>query len=109
MTSCNFTRLVSLEFLLQTGCSIRMLRWSTRRVHMCTSLTPRPMTMVLGLGMRLRVRMHSTFENGVIRNGQQPCSAVNSFIDQGEFGAIKGRTAPHCDKHQFCNKMTVSI
>ena len=35
---------------------------------------------------------------------------TNSFIDQGEFGAMKmlsGRIAPRCDKHQFCDKMTV--
>ena len=79
--------------------------------HMCTSLTPRPMTVVFGLGTRLRVRMHTTFENGVLRNRQQPGSAVNSFIDQGEFGAMKtlsGRIALRCDKLQFCDKMTVS-
>ena len=41
----------------------------------------------------------------------QPGSAVNSFIDQGEFGAMKtlsGRIALRCDKLQFCHKMTVS-
>ena len=41
----------------------------------------------------------------------QPGSAVNSFIDQGEFGAMKtlsGCIGPRCDKHQFCHKMTVS-
>ena len=37
-----------------------------------TSLAPRPMTVVFGLGMRLHVRMCTTFENGVLRNGQQP-------------------------------------
>ena len=76
-----------------------------------TSLAPRPMTVVFGLGTRLRVRMRTTFENGVLRNGQQPASAVNSFIDLGEFAAMKtlsGRIAPRCDKHQFCDKMTVS-
>ena len=34
-----------------------------------------------------------------------------AFIDQSEFEAMKtlnGRRAPHCDKHQFCAKMTVS-
>ena len=39
------------------------------------------------------------------------CACVNNFIDQGEFGAMKtlsGRIAPRCDKHQFCDKMTVS-
>ena len=56
------------------------------------------------------MHMH-TFENGVLCNGQQPGSAVNSFIDQGEFGAMKPPSAcraPQCDKHQFCDKMTVS-
>ena len=67
--------------------------------------------MVFGLGTRLRVHMRTTFENGVLRNGQQPGSTGNSFIDLGEFGAMKmlsGRIAPRCDKHQFCDKMTVS-
>ena len=56
--------------------------------------------------MRMR-----TFKNGVLRNGQQPGSAINSFIDQGEFGAMKTlsvRIAPRCNKLQFCDKMTVS-
>ena len=69
------------------------------------------MTVVLGLGTKLRVRMRTTLENGVLRNGQQPGRAVNSFIDQGEFVAMKtlsGRIAPRCNKHQFCDKMTVS-
>ena len=69
------------------------------------------MTMVFSLGTRLRVRMRTTFENGVLRNGQQSVSAVNNFIDQGEFGAMKtlsDRIAPRCDKHKFCDKMTVS-
>ena len=41
----------------------------------------------------------------------EPASAVKNFIDQGEFGAMKtlsGRITPRCDKHQFCDKMTVS-
>ena len=55
--------------------------------------------------------MRTTFENGVLRNGSGQAEPVNSFIDQGEFGAMKtlsGRIAPRCDKHQFCDKMTVS-
>ena len=55
--------------------------------------------------------MHTTFENGVLRNGQQPASAVNNFIDQGEFGAMKTLSdciAPRYDRHQFCDKMTMS-
>ena len=81
------------------------------RFQVCTNLAPRPMTVVFGLGTRLCVRMRTTFENGVLRNGQQPGSDVNSFIDLGEFGTMKtlsGRIAPRCDKHQFCDKMTVS-
>ena len=69
------------------------------------------MTVVFGSGTRLRVRMHTTFKNGILRNGQQPSRADNSFIDQGKFVAMKtlsGRIAPRCDKHQFCDKMTVS-
>ena len=57
------------------------------------------------------MRMRTVFENGVLRNGKQPGSTVNSFIDQGEFGAVmtlSGRMALRCDKHQFCDKMTVS-
>ena len=71
------------------------------RFHVCTSLVPRPMTVVFGLGTRLRVRMRTTLENGVLRNGQQPGSAMNSFIDQDEFGAMKmlsGCIALSCDK-----------
>ena len=76
-----------------------------------TSLAPRPMTVVFGLGTRLRMRMHTTFENGVLRNGQQPDRAVNSIIDPDEFVVMKtlsGRRAPRNDKHQFRDKMTVS-
>jgi len=55
--------------------------------------------------------MHTTFENGILCNRQHPGSAMNSFINQGEFGAMKtlsGRIALCCDKHQFCDKMMVS-
>lgn len=70
------------------------------------------MTVVFGLGTRLRVRMRTTLENGVLRNGQQPGRAENSFIDQGELEAMKtlsGRKALRYDKDQFCDKMTVTI
>ena len=69
------------------------------------------MTVVLGLGTRLRVRMRTTLKNGVLRNGQQPGSAVNSSIDQGDFRAMKtlsGCIAPRCGKDQLCDKITVS-
>ena len=45
--------------------------------RLCTSLAPRPMTVVFGLGMILYVRMHTKLENGVLRNGQQAQSVVN--------------------------------
>ena len=57
------------------------------------------------------MRMRTTLENGVLRKGQQPGRAENSFIDQGEFVAMKtlsGCKAPSCDKHQFCDNMMVS-
>ena len=55
--------------------------------------------------------MRTTYKNGIMRNGQQQGSAVNSSINQGESRAMKtlsGRIALRCDKHQFCDKMTVS-
>ena len=42
-------------------------------------VAPGPMTVVLGLGMRLWVRMHTRLENGVLQNEQQSGSAVNSL------------------------------
>ena len=42
---------------------------------------------------------------------RQPGRAGSMFINQGEFVAMKtlsGCKTPHCDKHQFCDKMTVS-
>ena len=69
------------------------------------------MTVVFGLGTRLHVHMRTTIENGTLHNRQQPGTAENSFIDQDEFVAMKtlsGCKVLHCDKHQFCDKMTVS-
>ena len=57
------------------------------------------------------MRMRTAIKNGVLRNGQQPGRAKNSFIDQGELVAMKtlsGCKAPRCDKNQFCDKITVS-
>ena len=42
------------------------------------------MSVVFGLGTRLRLHMRTKLENGIQRNGQQP-GAVSSFINQGEF------------------------
>ena len=44
-----------------------------------TSVVPRPMSVVFDLGTRLRVRMRTKLENGVLHNGQQPQSVVNGF------------------------------
>ena len=63
--------------------------------HVCTSLALRPVTAVFGLGTRLRVHMHTTLENGILHNRQQPMKM------------LFGRRAPSCDKHRFCDKMTV--
>ena len=57
------------------------------------------------------MHMHTKLQNGALRNGQQPHSVVNAFIDQGEVEAMKtliGCRAPRCDKDQFRAKMTVS-
>ena len=37
------------------------------------------MIVVFGLETRLHLRMRTTLENGVLRNGQQPQSVVNGF------------------------------
>ena len=60
--------------------------------------------MVFDLETRLHVRMCTRLENGVLRNGQQPGSAVNSYFDQGKVEPVKtlsGCEAAHCDEHQF--------
>ena len=78
---------------------------------MSTSLAPRPMTVVFGLGTRLGVHMRTTLENGVLHNEELSGSAVNNFFDQGNFVAMKmlsGWEAARCDEHQFCAKIKVS-
>ena len=82
--------------------TVPAIRWLPAGFYVCTSLAPRPLTVVFGLGMRLRVHMRTTLENGILHNGQQLGRAVNSFIDQGKFVVMKtlsGRRAPRCDKH----------
>ena len=49
------------------------------RFHLYTSVVPGPMSVVFGLGTRLRVHMRTKLENGVLHNGQQPKSVVNGF------------------------------
>ena len=55
---------------------LRTARW---RFRLCTSLASRPITVVVGLGTRLRLRMCTQLENGVLSNGQQPQSVGNGF------------------------------
>ena len=68
------------------------------------------MTVIIGLGMRL-VHMRTRLENGVLHNGQQPGSAVDSFFDHSKFEAMKllsGWEAAHCDEHLLHAKINVS-
>ena len=69
------------------------------------------MTVVFGLGTRLRMRMRTKSKNGVLSNGQQPQCVVNGFVNQGEFEAMKtpsGWEAVHCDEYPFRTKIKVS-
>ena len=86
---------------------------AARVVHFpcALSVVPRPMSVVFGLGTRLRVRMRTKLENGVLHNEQQPQSVVNGFIDQGEFEVMKtlsGWEAARCDEYPFRTKIKVS-
>ena len=60
------------------------------RFHVCASLVPKPMTVFIGLGTRIGVRM--------------PGSGVNSFYDHRKFEPMKslnGWEAARCDEHPF--------
>ena len=62
----------------------------------------KPMTIVNGFGTRLDVRMCTRLKNSVLRNGEQPGSAGNSFFDYSKFEAIKslsGWDAACCEDH----------
>ena len=73
------------------------------------SLVPKAITMVISLGMRLDVCM--CIQDYVLRNGQQPGSAENSFFDHSKFEAVKllsGWEAARSDEDQFHTKIKVS-
>ena len=55
-------------FYLEEGLGPRLRPCHLYRFHMCTNLTPRPMTVVFGLGTRLCFHTCTTLENGVLRN-----------------------------------------
>ena len=66
------------------------------------------MTVVIGLGTRLDVRMRTRLKHGVLRNRQQP---GNSIFDCSKFEAVKslsGWDAARCDEYQFCAKIKVN-
>ena len=63
------------------------------------------------VGMRVHVCMCTRLENGLLHNGQQLGSAVNSLFVHSNFKATKmlsGYRAPRCGKHQFHTKITVN-
>ena len=66
---------------------------------------------VICLGTRLDVRVRTRLKNDVLRNGQQPGNAGNSFFDYSEFEAVKslsGWVAARRDEHQFRAYIKVS-
>ena len=50
------------------GKRLKTMHVVNSRFCLCTSLIPRPMIMVFGLGARLHVHMHTKFENGILLN-----------------------------------------
>ena len=76
-------------------------------ISLVTSLVLRPMIVVFGLGTRLHVHMHTTLENGVLRNGQQPECCEWLLSTKVKLKPIDC-TVPCCDKDQFRAKMMVS-
>ena len=54
------------------GKTVPAMRTGNWPFRLCTSLASRLMIVVFGLGTRLRVRMRTKLENGVLSNGQQP-------------------------------------
>ena len=63
--------------------SVPAMRTGSWLFRLCTSLASRLMIVVFGLGTRLRVRMRTKLENGVLSNGQQPQSVVKGFCWPG--------------------------
>ena len=82
------------------------------RFHSCTSLIPKPMIVVIGLGMRLDAHMRTRLENGVLRSGQQPGSAENSLFDHSKFEgkkSLSGWEAARSDEDRFRAEIKVSV
>ena len=51
------------SYVVSMNCYAVLTMWCV-----CTNLAPRPMTVVFGLGTKLRLRMHTRLENGVLHN-----------------------------------------
>ena len=82
------------------ACSGKYCLLVNSQFRLCTSLIPKPMTVVFGLGMRLCVCKDTNLENGILCN--MPQSVVNDFFDHSEFEAINilnSHRAPCCNKH----------
>ena len=57
-----------------------------------TTLVPRPMLVVFGLGMRLYVHVRTKSENGVLRNGQQTQRSLGTRPSKNQKGG-SGKSA----------------
>ena len=80
-------------------------------ISLVTSLVPRLMILLFGMGMRLLVRMCTNYKMASFATDSSHRVLRIAFIDQGEVEAMKtpiGCRDPRCDKDQFCAKMTVS-
>ena len=74
--------------------------------RLCTSLIPRPMIVVFGLGRRLHVRMHTKLENSVFCNRQQPQFCEWLLLTRVEFEAVK--TLSGC-RTRICSVIGISF
>ena len=69
------------------------------------------MNVVFGLGTRLRVRMRTKLENGVLHNEQQPQTAECCewlLLTRVNSKTLSGWEAARCDEHPFRAKIKVS-
>ena len=69
------------------------------------------MTVVIGLGTRLDVRMRTILKMASFATDSSRAVLGTAFFDYSEFEAMKslsGWVAARCDEHQFCAKIKVS-
>ena len=72
-------RLTYVVFINLAHCYGKRLCQLRSSFPLCASIVPRSMSVVFGLGTRLRMRMRTKLENGVLHNEQLPQSVVNGF------------------------------